>query len=48
VSGEIGATPGVKVKVIDNLWRGSLKNLKNENGTPIIDLENDFLSSGFD
>lgn len=33
---------GHKVRVIDNLWRGSLDNLKNESGTYVIDVKKDF------
>jgi nucleoside-diphosphate-sugar epimerase len=34
---------GAKVKVIDNLWRGTLENLKDNNGKYVIDIEKDFL-----
>jgi GDP-D-mannose 3',5'-epimerase len=33
---------GVRVKVADNLWRGRLENLLEDDGTPSIDLERDF------
>ena len=42
---------GHEVSVIDNLWRGKLEYLNDENGEPVIDLENNFhnvdLSTGF-
>ena len=42
---------GHEVSVIDNLWRGKLEYLNDENGKPVIDLENNFhkvdLSTGF-
>lgn len=42
---------GHEVSVIDNLWRGKLEYLKDENGKPVIDLDNNFhnvdLSTGF-
>lgn len=33
---------GLKVKVVDNLWRGRLEYLKNSDGSSVIDLERDF------
>lgn len=33
---------GADVIVVDNLWRGRLENLRDEDGTPLIDLERDF------
>lgn len=33
---------GADVVVVDNLWRGRLENLRDEDGTPLIDLERDF------
>ncbi len=33
---------GAHVRVIDNLWRGSLENLRGEDGDPVIDLDRDF------
>ena len=42
---------GHEVSVIDNLWRGKLEYLNDENGKPVIDLDNNFhnvdLSTGF-
>lgn len=38
-------TLGVKVSVIDNLWRGKKENLLGKNRKPIIDLEMDFHQS---
>ena len=42
---------GHEVIVIDNLWRGKLEYLNDENGKPVIDLDNNFhnvdLSTGF-
>lgn len=42
---------GNEVSVIDNLWRGKLEYLNDENGKPVIDLDNNFhnvdLSTGF-
>ncbi len=35
---------GHRVIVIDNLWRGKLKNLNDNNGVPVIDMENDFFN----
>ena len=35
---------GAEVKVIDNLWRGSLDNLKGENGADIFDIKNNFFN----
>lgn len=35
---------GNKVVVVDNLWRGSLSYLNDENGVPVIDLNKDFLN----
>ena len=34
---------GAEVRVIDNLWRGSLDNLADGQGRPVIDLEHQFL-----
>ena len=34
---------GAKVRIVDNLWRGNLDYLRNENGS-IIDLEKDFIN----
>jgi GDP-D-mannose 3',5'-epimerase len=34
---------GANVKVLDNLWRGSLENLKNKDNYYMIDIKNDFL-----
>ena len=36
---------GAKVRVVDNLWRGSVEYLLDQNGKPIIDLEKDFINS---
>jgi len=33
---------GARVQVVDNLWRGTLANLHDEDGTPFIDLDADF------
>lgn len=33
---------GARVQVIDNLWRGSLDNFAQPDGSPVIDLEHDF------
>ena len=33
---------GARVTVVDNLWRGRLENLLNEDGDPLIDLDHDF------
>ena len=33
---------GVRVKVVDNLWRGSLAHLLDDDGVPVIDIERDF------
>jgi len=33
---------GDKVIVVDNLWRGSLNNLNDENGLPVIDIDTEF------
>ncbi len=33
---------GYRVKVVDNLWRGKLEYLNNENGDPVFDIEKDF------
>jgi nucleoside-diphosphate-sugar epimerase len=30
--------------VLDNLWRGTLENLKDDSGTPVIDLNRDFIN----
>ena len=42
---------GHEVSVIDNLWRGKLEYLNDENGKPVIDLNTNFhnvdLSTGF-
>ena len=39
------AEEGAQVRVVDNLWRGSVEYLLDENGKPIIDLEKDFINS---
>jgi GDP-D-mannose 3', 5'-epimerase len=36
---------GAQVKVVDNLWRGSIENLSDGNGKAIIDLEKDFINA---
>ena len=36
---------GNDVYVIDNLWRGKLEYLNDENGSPVIDLEKNFLNN---
>ncbi len=36
------AASGVRVKVIDNLWRGKLEYLLDDDGAAVIDLERDF------
>ena len=36
---------GHNVYVIDNLWRGKIEYLNDDNGTPVIDLEHNFLES---
>jgi GDP-D-mannose 3',5'-epimerase len=33
---------GMRVSIIDNLWRGKLEYLQNEDGAFVIDMENDF------
>jgi GDP-D-mannose 3', 5'-epimerase len=36
------AASGARVKVVDNLWRGRIENLLDDDGVPAIDLERDF------
>ena len=36
---------GNDVYVVDNLWRGKLEYLNDENGVPVIDLEKNFLNN---